>query len=106
VIQLCYIGEIPENEYQPWFYQFSTGAYLINQKGAQTLKINSQTTIPQITYTGGFIVVRYYLTARGFWDNQVEPNSAGKCHLTYNDGTSQDLIFDTGSYCESGYCTD
>jgi GR25 family glycosyltransferase involved in LPS biosynthesis len=37
VIQLCYIGEIPENEYQPWFYQFSTGAYLINQKGAQTL---------------------------------------------------------------------
>jgi GR25 family glycosyltransferase involved in LPS biosynthesis len=37
VIQLCYIGAIPESEYQPWFYQFSTGAYLINQKGAQKL---------------------------------------------------------------------
>jgi len=37
VIQLCYNGEIPENEYQPWSYQFSTGAYLINQKGAQKL---------------------------------------------------------------------
>jgi GR25 family glycosyltransferase involved in LPS biosynthesis len=37
VIQLCYIGEIPENEYQPWFYHFSAGAYLINQKGAQKL---------------------------------------------------------------------
>jgi GR25 family glycosyltransferase involved in LPS biosynthesis len=35
VIQLCYIGEIPENLYES--YRFSTGAYLINQKGAQKL---------------------------------------------------------------------
>jgi GR25 family glycosyltransferase involved in LPS biosynthesis len=37
IIQLCYIGEIPETDYQPWYYQFSTGAYLINRKGAQKL---------------------------------------------------------------------
>lgn len=37
VIQLCYIGEIPDTEYKPWFFHFSTGAYLINQKGAQKL---------------------------------------------------------------------
>ena len=37
IIQLCYIGQVPDSEYQPWFYQFSAGAYLINQKGAHKL---------------------------------------------------------------------
>jgi GR25 family glycosyltransferase involved in LPS biosynthesis len=37
IIQLSYNGDIPTTEYEPWYYNFSTGAYLINQKGAHKL---------------------------------------------------------------------